>query len=301
MNFLPRSTAFRPLRACLLALAFGVLTSTFAGSALADGSCVISGGPYEAGVPVQVSASTRDEFRGEPYTIIWGDGATTSGTASFSKVPLAGEFLYQNDLSASHVYSAAVHGISIVVLLQNGDSCTTEPFDVLGRSTEQAAQPSVAAVEYYHAGLKLYFVTALPNEIAALDGGAFGGAWVRTGQQFNVYALDDAPASSSTVWRFVDTTFWTSHFYTANAAEYQALASGDVPGWLLEGPVFNAPMPASDGTCPGSTIPVYRLDSSDLGGAPDQRLTTSVEDFAQTVTPGRLSSAQPAAGFCSPQ
>lgn len=152
MNFLPRSTVFGPFRACLLALAFGVLTSTLAASALADGSCVFSESPYQAGVPVQVSASTRDELAGEPYTILWGDGATTSGTASFSNVPLAGEFLYQNDLSASHVYSAAVRGISIVVLLANGDSCTTEPFDVLGRSTAEAAQPTVAAVEYYHAG-----------------------------------------------------------------------------------------------------------------------------------------------------
>jgi len=253
MSFLPRSTAFGRFRANLLAFAFGVL-SALAGSALADVSCFLPGGPYEAGVPVQVSASTRDESSWPaPYTILWGDGATTSGTASSRQAPPSGEYFYQHDVSASHVYSAAAGGISIVVLL-NGESCNTQAFDVLGASTAKAlgTQSTVTAVEYFNAALNKYFVTALPNEIAALDGGAFGGMWIRTGRQFNVYALDDAPASSSTVWRFVDTTFGSSHFYTANVAEYDALVSGYVSGWQLEGPVFNAPLPASDGTCPAA-------------------------------------------------
>src|SRR5262249_28783305 len=63
------------------------------------------------------------------------------------------------------------------------------------------------AVEYYYAAWNFYFVTAIPQEIAALDGGAFGGVWRRTGQQFNVYSTTSAPAGATPVWRFFSTTF----------------------------------------------------------------------------------------------
>jgi hypothetical protein len=86
MSFLPQSKALDRFRTRLLAFAFGVL-STLAGSALADVRCVLSGGPYEAGLPVQVIASNIDEYSWSPYTILWGDGTTTSGSAPRSKVP----------------------------------------------------------------------------------------------------------------------------------------------------------------------------------------------------------------------
>src|SRR5262249_61157400 len=54
----------------------------------------------------------------------------------------------------------------------------------------------VAAVEDYDAALDHYFVTSLPEEIAALDGGQFPG-WVRTGLSFNVYAAASAVAGSA--------------------------------------------------------------------------------------------------------
>src|SRR5262249_44362889 len=43
-----------------------------------------------------------------------------------------------------------------------------------------------AAVEFFNPQLGHFFVTASTAEIAALDAGAFGGAWERTGQTFNV-------------------------------------------------------------------------------------------------------------------
>ena len=42
----------------------------------------------------------------------------------------------------------------------------------------------VEVVEFYNAGLQHYFISADPAEIAVLDGGAFGGAWKRTGNTF---------------------------------------------------------------------------------------------------------------------
>ena len=92
MSFLPQSKALSRIRTRLLAFAFGVLISTLAGSALADVGCLLSGGPYEAGVPVQVIASNTDEFPWEPYIILWGDGTTTSGSAPGQRPPLPESF-----------------------------------------------------------------------------------------------------------------------------------------------------------------------------------------------------------------
>ena len=307
---LPLSEALGRFRTRLLAFALGVLVSTLAGSALAEFRCSLSGGPYEAGVPVRVNALSTDEYGFEPYTILWGDGTTTSGSAPGQKAPPNGEFFYHHNVSVSHIYSAAESEISIAVQL-NGESCNTQTFDVLAASTPPlsstlpAPQPRIeVAVEYYHAGWNMYFVTALPDEIAALDGGAFGGVWTRTGQQFNVYALEGAPASSSTASRFFSTMFdpKSSHVYTANAVEYDALMSGAIAGWELEGSVFSAPLPASDGTCPEGTIPVYRLYNDDLGGAPNHRLITDANEFAQMLTAGWVPEGQGVGvGFCSPQ
>jgi predicted dienelactone hydrolase len=157
------------------------------------------------------------------------------------------------------------------------------------------------AVEYYYAAWNMYFVTAIPAEIAALDAGMFAG-WQRTGLQFNVYSTTGAPASASTVWRFFSTTFSpkSSHFYTAIVSEYNSLLAN--PDWQLEGPVFNTPMPATDGTCPAGSIPIYRLYNNGMGGAPNHRFTTDVNVRAQMLAQGWAPEGWGiGVGFCSPQ
>jgi uncharacterized membrane protein len=159
----------------------------------------------------------------------------------------------------------------------------------------------ITAVEYYYSAWNFYFVTADPIEIAVLDGGGFGGVWQRTGQRFNVYPLVGAPASSSTVWRFFTTSFApkSSHFYTAIVAEYDALVKG--VGWQLEGPVFSTPVPASDGTCPASTIPVYRVYNNGMAGAPNHRFTTDINIRAQMLAAGWIAEGYGiGVTFCSP-
>ena len=161
---------------------------------------------------------------------------------------------------------------------------------------------TVVAVEYYYAAWNFYFVTAIPAEIAALDGGAFGGVWQRTGQQFNVYSTANAPAGATTVWRFFSTSYSpkSSHFYTGIVAEYNALLTN--PNWQLEGPVFNTPMPAADGTCPAGSIPIYRVFNNGLDPAPNHRFTTDPNVRAQMIAAGW---APEGFGigvvFCSPQ
>jgi hypothetical protein len=160
----------------------------------------------------------------------------------------------------------------------------------------------LTAVEYYYADWNFYFVTAGQAEIVALDGGAFGGLWKRTGQQFKVYDLSNAPATSSTVSRFFSTLFdpKSAHFYTANVAEYNALVSG--AGWQLEGPVFSTPLPDSNGNCPAGTIPTYRLYNNGMGGAPNHRFITDFTERGVMIGNGWIPEGQGVGvGFCSPQ
>jgi hypothetical protein len=158
------------------------------------------------------------------------------------------------------------------------------------------------AIEYYYAAWNFYFITAIPAEIAALDGGAFGGVWQRTGQQFNVYSTANPPAAAATVWRFFSTSYApkSSHFYTGILSEYNALIAN--PNWELEGPVFNAPQPAADGSCPAGSIPIYRLYNNNMGGAPNHRFTTDLSVRAQMIAAGWTPEGFGiGVTFCSPQ
>jgi hypothetical protein len=76
------------------------------------------------------------------------------------------------------------------------------------------------------------------------------------------------------VYRFFSTSFApkSSHFYTANAPEYQSLLVN--PNWEVEGPVYSIVMPSADGSCPGATVPVYRMYNNGQGAAPNHRFTT---------------------------
>jgi hypothetical protein len=191
------------------------------------------------------------------------------------------------------VYAPDIASAQLLCLSGYLTACTYPP---------SGAGATAIAVEYYYAAWNFYFLTAAPAEIAALDGGAFGGLWKRTGKQFNVYVLAGAPASSSTVYRFFSTIFdpKSAHFYTANVAEYNALVSG--VGWQLEGPVFSTPMPASNGACPAGSIPIYRMYNNGQGGAPNHRFTTDINVRTQMLAAGWIAEGQGiGVGFCSPQ
>ena len=139
----------------------------------------------------------------------------------------------------------------------------------------------ITVVEYFHAGFGHYFMTADPEEIAGLDGGAYGGVFSRTGQTFK--ARDGPAAAAIAVCRFFTVAFApkSSHFYTADAPECAGLKSN--PNWQYEKIAFyNAVL--SKGACPQDTIPVYRLYNDGMSGAPNHRFTTSLaihDDFVQ--------------------
>ncbi len=159
----------------------------------------------------------------------------------------------------------------------------------LGVATPAAAQVQTA-VEYvsdpYGAGgagewdyggtfFSTYFVTSFPDEIAALDAGAFGGMWQRTGQTFNVWS---GPASGALpTCRFYNTTVG-SHFYTPNAAECAALQANPIEHWQYEGTAFYWQVPDENGNCPMGTTILYRVYNND-NEFPIHRFTTSTITF----------------------
>ena len=124
---------------------------------------------------------------------------------------------------------------------------TGSPNVVALSGTGTAGAPSatkITVVEYYNAAFGHYFMTADPDEIKGLDGGAYNFAFIRTGRQFS--AWNSATAGTVPVCRFFTTpgTFGnkSSHFYTANQPECNGLKLN--PNWVYEKVAFHIAVPS---------------------------------------------------------
>lgn len=150
----------------------------------------------------------------------------------------------------------------------------------LGHHHRHLRQP----VEYHHAAWDHYFVTASANEIAALDSGAFGGVWHRTGWSFAVWS--QSVAGSSPTCRFFSTGFppKSTHFYTPFPSECNGLMADR--NWQFEAVAFYLQLPSASGVCGTGTTPLYRLYNNFMGGAPNHRYTTSAAIFNQMIAAG---------------
>ena len=167
---------------------------------------------------------------------------------------------------------------------------TTPPLDFFRRQSagvkivgRVASASAIHVVEYHHSVFDHYFMTADPAEIAGLDGGAYGGVFTRTGQEF--LARDGPVAGTVDVCRFFTTPgdFGTksSHFYTADAAECAGVKLN--PHWIYEKIAFYIAVPAG-GVCGGGLVPVYRMYNNGMTGAPNHRFTTSLAIYTQFTT-----------------
>jgi len=143
------------------------------------------------------------------------------------------------------------------------------------------------AVEFHHAGLDHYFLSADVGEIDALDRGAFAG-WQRTGQSFEVLRSDMGPEGYIPVCRYYGRPErgLDSHFYSALEDECLGLGSRYDGAWVLErrDAFYAAPADASTGACPGDTRPVYRLWNARFDS--NHRYTTSPAIKAQMIERG---------------
>ncbi len=147
-------------------------------------------------------------------------------------------------------------------------SNTAELFDALTLSDAR-----VTAIEYYHSAFDHYFITASPEEAAALDAGIFKG-WARSGQSFKAYPPNTPQAAN--FCRFFSVGFEpkSSHFYTPSAEECALVKKN--PHWLHEGLAFAVTLPTSEGLCASGSTPLYRLYNNGQGAAPNHRYTTSL-------------------------
>ena len=113
----------------------------------------------------------------------------------------------------------------------------------------------VTVTEYFNRLTNHYFLSSSSGENAAIDSGAAGPGWERTGETFDASAA--APCGGPPpVFRFY-TRGANSHFFTADPGECGFLRNND-PGWLFEGEAFGARVPAS-GTCAANHTSIYRL------------------------------------------
>jgi hypothetical protein len=193
--------------------------------------------------------------------------------------------------AAAHI-RVAIRSILAVLTLTIGALLTAAP---------AANAQVVTAVEYRNAAVNHYFVTVLPNEIAALDGGAFGGVWQRTGYTFDVWA---GPGSGrSAVCRFF-APMYDSHFY-GRPEECVLLQTAPMYTsiWESEGVVFYLQIPtAANPDCGPAATTLYRLFNDGQGDAPNHRYTTSLAVVAAMKAQGWVPEGvgDPAISACLP-
>jgi hypothetical protein len=144
--------------------------------------------------------------------------------------------------------------------------------------------------EFYHPGLRHYFITADAAEKQLLDTGVRPG-WERTGESFKAYATGSRPGGSiSPVCRYYGNPLrgLDSHFHSASSLECESVFVTFPSAWLLESDnVFQVNLPDStSGACPAGTIPVYRLWNQRSDSS--HRYTTSAAIKAQMIAAGYL-------------
>jgi hypothetical protein len=163
--------------------------------------------------------------------------------------------------------------------------CTTGVVTSLEHRGHAVGTPAtVRLVEFHHAGLDHYFMSALAGEIAQLDDGTQTG-WQRTGLALTVFAA--AAAETRPVCRYyLPPASGDSHFYSASPTECAEVGQR-FPGFVLEsGAVFHAVVPDAAGACAPGTVPVYRLWNQRIDS--NHRYTTDRAIRAQMIAGGSI-------------
>jgi uncharacterized protein (DUF1800 family) len=140
-------------------------------------------------------------------------------------------------------------------------TCRVALLAIFAMSAIGSARADVGtAIEFYAPALRHYFITASPQEAAALDAGNPVAGWVRTGGEFSVFT-DPGPGRLE-VCRFFGLLGGglSTHFYTADPVECAKVKTLQ-PVWTYEGIAFYIQTP-TNGSC-GGNWPVYRSYYSD--------------------------------------
>ncbi|MEO8133151.1 MAG: hypothetical protein ABI831_04145 [Betaproteobacteria bacterium] len=165
-------------------------------------------------------------------------------------------FLFDRPEALSAGNALALDTNGIIVGGQNGPQGLIFKLEADGSAFNQ----SLPVIEFYNALLNHYFITADANEIAAVDGGAAGPGWQRTGKGFRGWLTSSGlPVGAAPVCRFYGVPGFgpNSHFYTIDPTECDAVRAD--PGWRFEGIAFYSIPPFGSGGCPTGMQSVYRL------------------------------------------
>jgi uncharacterized protein DUF5648 len=148
------------------------------------------------------------------------------------------------------------------------------------------ASEMLPVVEYYNSTLNHYFMTPLANEIALLDAREppFQD-WARTGYSFKGFVAGTAPASTVHICRFYNAAY-SSHFYGTEGYVCGTTLSS-FRDWTLETlELMNEGMPSDAGVCAIGTQSVYRLYNNGMGGAPNHRFLTDLNERQHMIDIG---------------
>jgi hypothetical protein len=192
--------------------------------------------------------------------------------------------IVNRDTTANPLPPACGAGIDVTVTPSAADVDANLAIPgVWGLTTGPTA--SVSVVEYFHADLDHYFITwGQDDEIAKLDDGTVTKGWARTGRTFRTYKT--AQPGTSPVCRFyIPPALGHSHFFGRGTAECEATGR-DNPSFILEASLYMHMFLPSNGVCPASTTPIYRVFSKRAGL--NHRYVTDKATRDQMVAKGGL-------------
>ena len=165
----------------------------------------------------------------------------------------------------------------------------------LAKIAVAADTPADATIfEFTNASLSHYFITADAAEASAIDAGAAGPGWSRTGQTWRAWTRGPIP-NATQVCRFYGSTALdpatglrrgpNSHFYTVQPGECAQVKLD--AGWTHEGSGSFWMVKSTNGFCASGTQPVYRLYNNRYAqNDSNHRYTTSATLYTQMVAAG---------------
>lgn len=201
--------------------------------------------------------------------------------------------------AGSYHVSAQVHAVDDATgNVESSCPLATFGFRVVDRP--QAIAERVTVVEYHHAAMDHYFVTADPLEVAALDSGVFEG-WQRTGFGWTAWAPDRSNGQGVATCRYylLPGEGMSSHFFSTSQDECAFVAERFASSWTLESPnAFDSMLPGLvDGLCQEGSTRVWRYWNGRLDS--NHRYVTAYDQQVAMAAKGWVLESSPMNGMCT--
>jgi uncharacterized delta-60 repeat protein len=273
----------------------GTLDLTFGVQGVASvGSCMLSAGIQSDG-KVVVAGYSRNQETGAPVAVVARLGANGQLDTSFNHTG----FVTPAGLKMSLLNAMAIDADDRIVVGAAAQVAATNQFDAYLLARYIGAEQTATVVEFYNPALNHYFITADAAEAAAVDAGAAGAGWSRTGQAWKSGGTARAcrfygsPEIDAQTQRRKGPN---SHFWTIDSDEC-AVVQQDA-GWKFEGYDFAATPKYADGSCAAGSIAVKRLYNNRFQmNDSNHRYTTSDALYAVMVASGWVGEGTV---FCAP-